>query len=174
MTGCGLAGLRVMHTMKFERHLQIAPLAKAVIVYTSNCVTFIIRKKNMNLLQHEEKWPFTSQGMLPPSFSWALRGLFKLLVHHRNPGIGHPTSYCAIDPFPRVYRFYQGVLTSQSLATAHQGEDMVQVHKTCPLLCSHAMRRKHVLDINTRKGLQEQIQLIHFRDNGQGADATLV
>lgn len=46
MTERGLAGLRVMHIMKFDRHLQIAPLAKAVIIYTSpNCVTFIIRKK---------------------------------------------------------------------------------------------------------------------------------
>lgn len=117
-------------------------------------------------------------SMLPPSFSWALRGPLKLLARHRSPGIGHPISYCAIHPFPpmfidsiKVYSLFRAWLQHAKGGCGTSSQNM-----STPLL-THNAEKTDMLDISTRKGLQDQIQPTHFRDNGcngQGAGAALV
>lgn len=135
----------------------------------------------MNLLQHEEMGMLSSGPSLPNHAPTQL-----LLDSERAAQTTRPSQ----EPWHRasnllsryppisscVYRFHQGVLTSQSLAIACPGKDMVQahnVHSFAHMQCGDNRRAGH----RTRKGLLEQIQPTHFRDDGysgQGADATLV
>lgn len=146
---CGLAGLRVnMHIMKFDRRLQIAPLTKAVTIYIPlNRVTTIIRK--MWIFCSMKRWAcgvvvIHFPSTLPPSFTALVSEKATQITRlSQEPWHWSSNLSASIHSLLCLQSPLRGTHT-QSLATEHQGEDVIRAHKTRPLLRSHATQRKQM------------------------------